>query len=296
MREFKAATKQELTKVVCDSCGLQASADGDYEFHEFISISHRCGYSSIHGDGKQIDTDLCQQCFSDMCGDTLRINEDINNLCESNKSRNTSTLEYSNIFDVICQSKSKANQLKKSSDLVLSAWEILSKNKVSDDNELTVALSRVEQLWDAQYEAAEGNELHQLADLICAYEKKDWNSFFDEAPLTDDDFMPGRLKFKSKLTFNEDKTVKGMLSDIPINAEFEDDLSRDSALAEASLDEVQQYLLESITKVMHKHPELRLGQLLINTMNLREPFTELSHIEDNVLADIINQLLGTTKS
>ena len=72
MKTFKSITTQELTTVICDGCALQASAD-DYEFHEFISIEHECGYSSIHGDGKQINIDLCQQCFADMCGDTLRI-------------------------------------------------------------------------------------------------------------------------------------------------------------------------------------------------------------------------------
>ena len=58
MRTFKTVTTQELTAVVCDGCGLQASADGEYEFHEFISIAHHCGYGSIHGDGKPIEIDL----------------------------------------------------------------------------------------------------------------------------------------------------------------------------------------------------------------------------------------------
>ena len=38
MRTFKTVTTQKLTTVVCDSCGLQASDDSDYEFHDFISI------------------------------------------------------------------------------------------------------------------------------------------------------------------------------------------------------------------------------------------------------------------
>jgi hypothetical protein len=54
MKTFKTVTTQELTAVVCDGCGLQASAWSDYDFHEFISIAHHCGYSSIHGDGTQI--------------------------------------------------------------------------------------------------------------------------------------------------------------------------------------------------------------------------------------------------
>jgi hypothetical protein len=52
MRTFKTVTTQELTTVVFDGCGLQESADGDYEFHEFISIAHNCCYGSIHSDAK----------------------------------------------------------------------------------------------------------------------------------------------------------------------------------------------------------------------------------------------------
>jgi hypothetical protein len=56
------------------------------------------------------------------------------------------------------------------------------KNKVADNNELTVALKRVEQLWDSQYLSAKGNELHQLADLICAYEKNIGTAFLKKHP------------------------------------------------------------------------------------------------------------------
>ena len=244
MRTFKTVTTQELTTVVCDSCDLQASADGDYEFHEFISVGHHCGYDSIHGDGKQIEIDLCQQCFADMCGDTLRVTDKSNAINEDNESRDTSTLEYSKIFDVICQSKTKAGQLKDNCDLRLAARKLLLKNKITNNNELTVALKRVEQLWDAQYKSVRGNELHQLADIICAYEKKDWNSYFEEAPLADDDFMPGRLNFKSKFIFDDENTAKGMLSNIPINTEVDDESSRDSVLADNHLDETKQHMLK----------------------------------------------------
>lgn len=76
MKIFKTVITQKVTTLVCDGCGLEATADGDYEFQEFISISHHCGYGSIHDDGKKIETDLCQQCFADMCGDTLRVTEE----------------------------------------------------------------------------------------------------------------------------------------------------------------------------------------------------------------------------
>jgi hypothetical protein len=276
MKTFKTVATQELTAMVCDGCGLQASAGSDYDFHEFISIAHHCGYSSIHGDGKQIGIDLCQQCFADMCGDTLRVTNESNTPAENNESSETNPLEYSNIFDVICQSKTKAHQLKDSGDLRLAVRDILSKNKIADNHELTVALKRVEQLWDAQYKSAEGNELHQLADLICAYEKKDWNSFFKEAPLADDDFMPGRLNFKSKFTVDEDKAAEGMLSSVFINT---------------NIDEDKKQLLESIARAMTKHPELRLGQLLVNALSTPQLCSEVFHVESPELFQVNDELL-----
>lgn len=289
MKSFKTVKRQEVIKLTCDSCGLQVNAECDYDFHEFISIVHQCGYSAIHGDGKQLSVDLCQQCFADMCGDSLRVTDESNAHTEYSDSSDKEQLEYSNIFDVICQSKTKANQLKQDCDLKLAVRDILSKNKVADNNELTVALKRVEQLWDAQHQSAEGNELQQLADLICAYEKKDWNSYFEEASLADDDFMPGRLNFKSKFTCDEGQTANGMLSSISVNTNIDDETSKDSTLADSRLDDAKQQLLESIANVIAKHPELRLGQLLVNAINIQQPCPELFHIEDDVLAVKVNQ-------
>jgi len=277
MKTFKTVTTQELTAMVCDGCGLQASAGSDYDFHEFISIAHHCGYSSIHGDGKQIGIDLCQQCFADMCGDTLRVTDECNTSAEKNESSESNPLEYNNIFDVICQSKAKAIQLKGNCDVRLAARDILLKNKITDNHELTVALKRVEQLWDAQYESAEGNKLHKLVDLICAYEKKDWNSYFEQVPLADDEFMPGRFSVKSKYTSDKEKTANGMLSSLFINT---------------NIDEDKKHLLESIANLQTKYPELRLGQLLINVLNLQQPCSELFHVQDKELAEKLDQFSG----
>lgn len=275
MRAFKTVTTQELTTVVCDGCGLQASVDGDYEFHEFISIEHHCGYGSIHGDGKQIGIDLCQQCFADMCGDTLRVTEERNNIAKDNESSEMNQLEYNNIFDVICQSKAKALQFKNRCDLRLAARDILLKNKIADNSELTVALKRVEQLWDAQYLSAEGNELYQLADLICAYEKKDWDSFFEETPLADDDFMPGRLNFKSMFSF-EEISESEIPSGVPLNA---------------GIDDTKKQLLKSITRAMAKHPELRLGQLIVNALSAPQLYPEVFHVDSPDLFQVNDELL-----
>ncbi len=296
MKTFETVTTQKVTSMVCDGCGLEASTDGSYEFQEFITINHRCGYGSIHGDGNKIEIDLCQQCFADMCGDSLKVINESHDIATDNESNETDRLEYSNIFEVISQSKAKALQLKERCDLRIAARDILLKNKVENNEELTVALKRVEELWDAQYQTVEGNELHQLADLICAYEKPDWNSFFEQAPLTDDDFMPGRLNFKSKFAFNEDKTAGGMLSTISVNTNIDDETSRDSALAGSRLDDDKQHLLESIIDIQSNHPELRLGQLLINAINPQQPCPELFNIKDDALAEKINLFSTTIKS
>lgn len=72
MRQFKAIRMNELISLSCDGCGQQASKS-DPDFYEFISVNHQCGYSSLHGDGNQIFIDLCQQCFADMCGESLTV-------------------------------------------------------------------------------------------------------------------------------------------------------------------------------------------------------------------------------
>ena len=294
MKTFKTVTTQKLTALVCDGCGLQVN-DDDYEFYEFISVNHHCGYGSIHGDGKQIGIDLCQQCFSDMCGDGLSVTDKNNSVNENIENNELNPLEYKNIFDVICKSKAEAFQLKDNADLRLAARELLSKNTITNKHELTVALKRVEQLWGAQYQSAKGNELHQLADLITTYEKKDWDSLFEQAPLADDNFMPDRLNLSPKNAFEEERPAKGMLSSIPINTEISDEASIDSALAENNLDENIHHLLESIIRVKAKYPELRLGQLLVNAIDLKQPCPEIFHIKDNELADRIKQFSSTIK-
>ncbi|UUO25072.1 hypothetical protein FGD67_19040 [Colwellia sp. M166] len=233
MRDFKTVKRQEVIKLTCDGCGLQASADGDYEFQEFISVKRTCGYGSIHGDGKQIDIDLCQQCFADMCGDTLTIIDPLDNQ-DSNSYEDT--LEYQNIFEAITKSKHEANELKQGSDNKIFAREILSANRISTQKELQAALKRVEQLWDAQYHSAEGNELHKLADLICAYENKSWDSYFAQIPLADDNFMSERLNSIEGLPLEESGVASGILADTPVNKNIDEDDSRQSAIDEENTD------------------------------------------------------------
>lgn len=233
MKNFKTVMQQEVIKLICDGCGLEARVDEGYEFSEFITIEHRCGYGAIHGDGKQLSVDLCQHCFADMCGDTLTIIDPLDN--QSTKPA-ADTLEYDNIFLAITQSKKKANELKQQSDIRISARDILSANSISNQEELQIALKRLEQLWDAQYHSAEGNELHKLANLICAYENKSWDSYFAQGPLLDDDFMPERPSFKAKTPFEEVGVASGILADTPADKDIDEDDSRQSAIDEENTD------------------------------------------------------------
>jgi len=233
MKKFKTVIRQEVINLICDGCGLEASVDEGYEFSEFITIEHRCGYGAIHGDGKQLSIDLCQHCFTDMCGDTLTIRDPVDNQMTESAEDN---LEHDNIFQAITLPKKEANELKQQSDIRISARDILSTNHISNQGELQVALKRVEQLWDAQYHSPEGNELHKLADLICAYENKSWDSYFAQEPLLDEDFMPGRLNFKAKNPFEEAGVASDILADTSINKDIDEDDSRQSAIDDRNTD------------------------------------------------------------
>lgn len=98
MKTFKTITQQKVAKLTCDVCHLEATIDDGYEFQEFISIEHTCGYGSIHGDNQQVSLDLCQHCFYKMCVDNLTI---VNLF----KPQAAEQLEYDNIFQAITQSK-----------------------------------------------------------------------------------------------------------------------------------------------------------------------------------------------
>jgi len=74
MKDFKNIVIKEVSKITCDVCGEQAIPN-DYAYHEFISVKQHCGYGSIHGDGNLLSIDLCQQCFANMCGDSLTVVE-----------------------------------------------------------------------------------------------------------------------------------------------------------------------------------------------------------------------------
>ena len=178
MKDFEDKTVKVISKLTCDSCGEQ-STPSDFAFHEFISINHKCGYGSIHGDGNQFNIDLCQQCFSDMCGDSLTISmllqEDvspmfvniINNPVDTDQSRIVRKRVPEN----------NESKLKYDSDLQIEARGILSANKIINKDELAVALKRVNHIFGPEQLSNKESEFYQLAELVYNYEGKRWDSY-----------------------------------------------------------------------------------------------------------------------
>ncbi|MBA6289245.1 hypothetical protein [Colwellia sp. MB3u-4] len=103
MKKFTTVTTQELSLLICDSCGVLASID-DTKFHEFICVQQMCGYGSIHNDGYEIAIDLCKHCFARMCGDILSITDLHADFTAANDCK---TIEYHNRPTAITQSKKR---------------------------------------------------------------------------------------------------------------------------------------------------------------------------------------------
>ena len=154
MKHFKEITVKEVSLLICDGCSEKVEPS-DYTFHEFISVSHSCGYGSIHGDGKQFSIDLCQQCFADMCDDSLTITEPT---YEDDEELDENTMSRLAARNILLAKKIHKNE------------ENHQKEKITNKEEEAIVLKRVNMLWDAQHISAEPNELYQLMDLVFAYQ------------------------------------------------------------------------------------------------------------------------------
>ena len=156
MKKFEDKVVKVNSQLTCYGCGLQAST-----IDEYTSGVPQPASDFINGSGRITSVNLCEQCFADMCDDSPRITE-------------------------------SSNEDQGGSELQIAARDILSANKITSQKELNIALKRVEQLWGAQYYSAEGNELYRLADLICTYEGKSWDSYIDEEGCVSNDFLSER--------------------------------------------------------------------------------------------------------
>jgi len=258
MKDFEDKTVKVISKLICDRCGEEAIPE-DNTFHEFISINHHCGYGSIHGDGNEISIDLCQQCFSGMCGDSLRIID--------------------------------PNDEEHDCDSSIAVKDILLAKKIINKDELAVALRRLDKLWDAQHLSEAGSELNQLADLICDFEGKSWDKYFNEEDSVSSDLMSEREDL-----FDEKGSANGILSGIKVNKSVSDDESLQSDIdEEVSITQVlpkeQIKLLETLSRVWTQYPDLRLTQLIVNAINPQSLFSDVFYVEDSEVIDKLKKLL-----
>lgn len=49
----------------CDKCKIEIDYSNMIEWQEFVHIGILGGYGSVFGDGVQVDTDICQNCFKE---------------------------------------------------------------------------------------------------------------------------------------------------------------------------------------------------------------------------------------
>ena len=164
-------------------------------------------------------------------------------------------------------------------------------NKLTNQSELTTALKRVEQLWDVQYRLAEGNEFHQLVDLIINYEGKNWDSYFNKVENASDDFLTEREGL-----IEQKGAVKCILSGVNASNDIDDSLqssiNEDLRLKKLCkiIPESKIELFVTIVEVWTKYPDLRLSQLVVNAINPKSPCPEIFYIEDSQLLYKIKQL------
>lgn len=64
---FREVVAQEPAAITCDRCGRSAENEpNNFEYEEYLSIVHACGYGSIIGDGTTLQLDLCQHCVKEL--------------------------------------------------------------------------------------------------------------------------------------------------------------------------------------------------------------------------------------
>ena len=63
--------KRQLECITCDVCGKKTLENDVFELQEMQNINFIGGYTSIFGDGIEIDLDICQFCLKERLGDVI---------------------------------------------------------------------------------------------------------------------------------------------------------------------------------------------------------------------------------
>ena len=76
MKKMRLKSIQEVSALVCDGCGREASSE-DMEFGDFTCIGYVGAYNSIFGDGSHVSLDICQYCLKETLGEWLKISPEM---------------------------------------------------------------------------------------------------------------------------------------------------------------------------------------------------------------------------
>ncbi len=66
---------EKVIGIVCDKCKKEYYYENNLETDEFVFLSFTGGYSSIFGDGKKVEVDICQHCLKEITKDFIRVSE-----------------------------------------------------------------------------------------------------------------------------------------------------------------------------------------------------------------------------
>ena len=62
-----------LKQIQCDFCKKSFTEADVFELQEFLYIRFTGGYSSLFGDGAEVECDICQRCLKEIIKDKYRI-------------------------------------------------------------------------------------------------------------------------------------------------------------------------------------------------------------------------------
>jgi len=71
MRQITSIQKQVLKVISCDRC--KRDLTDELERQEALVIVETGGYSSVFGDGADINLDLCQHCIKELLGEWMTV-------------------------------------------------------------------------------------------------------------------------------------------------------------------------------------------------------------------------------
>ncbi|MFW6310958.1 MAG: hypothetical protein ACOC1K_01855 [Nanoarchaeota archaeon] len=76
IKKIYSIPQEVVTGYRCNRCLREFYSDDSFELEEFIEINKVGGYGSKIGDGTNWSLGLCQDCFLEICGDYILVEEE----------------------------------------------------------------------------------------------------------------------------------------------------------------------------------------------------------------------------